>query len=84
MIYCSLQLVGDRITLLWHLHLVRVPLNIEDALQMATHLSKEQIEMILSLVKICIENAVVHYQGTWYCSVLGLLTGAQRLAVSPT
>ena len=48
---------------------------LEDALHMATHFSKEQIEMILSLAKICIENAVAHYRGTWYCSVLGLPTG---------
>ena len=48
---------------------------LEDALHVATHFSEKQIEMILCLKRICIENSVIHYRGTWYCSTLGIPTG---------
>ena len=31
--------------------------------------------MIVELIRICIENSVVHYRGSWYLSILGLPTG---------
>ena len=48
---------------------------LEDALCTSTNFSEQQIEMILHLARICIENSVIHYRGTWYCSILGLPTG---------
>ena len=48
---------------------------LEDALHVATSFSEDLIEMILCMTRICIENSVIHYRGTWYCSTLGIPTG---------
>ena len=48
---------------------------LKDALDTVTDYSVSQKNMIAELVKICIENSVVHYRGSWYRSLLGLPTG---------
>ena len=48
---------------------------LRDALNTVTNYSEKLKDMIVELVKICIENSVVHYRGSWYLSILGLPTG---------
>ena len=48
---------------------------LKDALDTVTDYTESQKNMIVELVKLCINNSVVHYRGLWYRSILGLPTG---------
>ena len=48
---------------------------LRNALDTVTKYTEAQKDMIISLVKLCIENSVIHYRGSWYRSILGLPTG---------
>ena len=48
---------------------------LRDALDTVTNFSEAQKDMIVELAKVCIENSVIHYRGSWYLSILGLPTG---------
>ena len=48
---------------------------IENALRVCTEYSEELINVILQLVKFCLENSVVHYRGNWFKSEDGVPTG---------
>ena len=57
---------------------IRVELAIQalqDALSSVTGFSSDQVQMILGLARLCLENSVVHYRGTWYKSKEGIPTG---------
>ena len=73
----SLNLIGTLdVTALYPSIQIELALEaLEDALRVATDFTEQQIEMILSLARICIENSAIHYRGKWYCSILGLPTG---------
>ena len=45
------------------------------ALDTVTNYTEDQKNMIVELIRLCIENSVIHYRGSWYLSVLGLPTG---------
>ena len=46
-----------------------------DALNSVTAFSSDQIDMIVSLARYCIEHSVVHYREKWYKLLLGIPTG---------
>ena len=48
---------------------------LRDALDTVTDYTDPQKDMIVELVKLCIENSVIHYRGSWYLSILGIPTG---------
>ena len=48
---------------------------IQHALLTCTDYSAEQIDMITELVNISINNAVVHYRGSWFAPLVGITTG---------
>ena len=48
---------------------------IKHALQTCSKYSHDQINMIVELVNISINNAVIHYRGSWYAPVQGIPTG---------
>ena len=57
---------------------IRVDLAIRalhDALTSVTRYSPVQVQVILDLMKLCLENSVVHYRGGWYRSKKGIPTG---------
>ena len=55
-----------------------------DALNTVTDYTAAVKDMIVELVKLCIENSVVHYRGSWFLSTLGIPTGGQRVGVVQT
>ena len=48
---------------------------LHDALSTVTKYPPEEIDMILELARICMENSVVHYRGSWYAVLVGIPTG---------
>ena len=48
---------------------------LEDALRSCTEYSDDLINVVLPLVKFCLQNSVVHYRGKWFKSEDGVSTG---------
>ena len=48
---------------------------LEDALRSCTEYSDDLINVVLPLVKFCLQNSVVHYRGKWFKSEDGVPTG---------
>ena len=48
---------------------------LRDALDTVTEYSDAVKNMIVELRKLCINNSVIHYRGSWYRSILGIPTG---------
>ena len=48
---------------------------LSDALHSVTAFANDQIDMILTLSRYCIENSVVQYRGKWFKLLVGLPTG---------
>ena len=48
---------------------------LEDALRSCTEYSDDLINVVLPLVKFCLQNSVVHYRGNWFKSEDGVPIG---------
>ena len=55
-----------------------VQVAIKHALQTCSNYSSSQIDMIVELVNFSINNAVIHYRGSWFAPIQGIPTGGSE------